>query len=62
MNTNAFRIVRSLTEEKQAENHRTVTSRAGGKIGGPARAKLLSPEERREIAAKASRARWHRSA
>jgi hypothetical protein len=30
----------------------------GGKKGGPARAKKLSPERRREIARKAARARW----
>lgn len=30
----------------------------GGKKGGPARAKKLSPEQRKEIAAKAARARW----
>jgi hypothetical protein len=30
----------------------------GGKKGGPARAKKLSPERRQEIAKKAARARW----
>ena len=30
----------------------------GGKAGGAARAKKLSPEERAEIARKAARARW----
>lgn len=30
----------------------------GGKKGGPARAKKLSPERRQEIARKAARARW----
>jgi hypothetical protein len=30
----------------------------GGKIGGPARAKSLSAEQRRQIAMKAARARW----
>ena len=31
---------------------------AGGKKGGPARAKSLSAEQRRQIAMKAARARW----
>lgn len=30
----------------------------GGKKGGPARAKKLSPERRKEIAQKAAKARW----
>lgn len=30
----------------------------GGRKGGPARAAKLSPEQRREIATKAARARW----
>ena len=34
--------------------------RLGGKKGGPARAKKLTPERRREIAQKAAAARWHR--
>jgi len=29
-----------------------------GKVGGPARAKALSPERRQEIARKAAEARW----
>jgi hypothetical protein len=32
--------------------------RAGGLKGGKARAKVLSPEQRREIASKAAAARW----
>lgn len=32
--------------------------RKGGKIGGKARAKSLTPERRRAIALKAARARW----
>jgi hypothetical protein len=31
---------------------------ASGKAGGPARAKSLSAEQRRQIAVKAARARW----
>jgi len=33
--------------------------RLGGKKGGEARAKKLTPERRREIAQMAARARWH---
>ena len=33
--------------------------RLGGKKGGIARAKSLSPERRQEIARKAAKARWH---
>jgi hypothetical protein len=32
--------------------------KAGGKIGGPARAEALTPKRRSEIAAKAAAARW----
>jgi hypothetical protein len=34
--------------------------RLGGKKGGDARAKKLSPERRKEIAREAARARWNR--
>jgi len=35
--------------------------RLGGLKGGPARAKKLTPEQRREIARKAANARWAKS-
>jgi hypothetical protein len=35
--------------------------RLGGRKGGPARAKKLTAEERREIAKKAARARWSKA-
>lgn len=35
-------------------------ARKGGKKGGPARAKALSPERRKEIAEKAAAKRWGR--
>ena len=35
--------------------------RAGGKKGGKARAAKLTPEQRRESARKAARARWERT-
>jgi hypothetical protein len=34
--------------------------RAGGKVGGDARAKKLTAEERQEIARKAAQTRWRR--
>jgi hypothetical protein len=35
---------------------------AGGKMGGPARTRVLTPERRREIASKAAKTRWKTSA
>jgi hypothetical protein len=47
-----------LTSEKKEDNKRSEIARQAGKIGGPARAKKLSQERRKEIAAKANRSRW----
>ncbi len=45
--------------EKQAKDPAAVSlGRRGGLKGGKARAMALTPEERREIAYKAARARW----
>jgi hypothetical protein len=57
LNTNAFRIVATLTGEK-TKKPRSVSARDSGRRGGPARAKALSPERRKEIAVKASETRW----
>lgn len=57
LNTNAFRIVQHLTAENK-DTKRTADARAGGVLGGPARALKLSAERRREIAVKANKARW----
>jgi hypothetical protein len=38
--------------------HAVALGRLGGQKGGKARAKKLTPEERREIARKAATARW----
>lgn len=59
LNVSAFRIVRQLTTEKK-EDKRSAAARAGGKIGGPARARKLTAAERLEIAQKANQARWKR--
>ena len=39
--------------------HAVALGRIGGRKGGLARARKLTPEERSEIARKAARARWH---
>lgn len=48
---------------EQAENTKNPAAvalgRLGGKKGGPARAKKLTPEQRKEIAKKAAEARWN---
>lgn len=46
-------------DERAAKNeHAQALGRLGGKKGGAARAKALTPEQRREIAKKAAAARW----
>ncbi len=57
LNVSAFRIVQQLTTETKG-NKRSLAGRAGGSAGGPARAKKLTPERRKEIAKKANEARW----
>jgi hypothetical protein len=47
-------------EEDQKNPHAVALGRLGGKKGGKARAKKLTPEERKEIAKKAARARWEK--
>jgi len=47
------------SDEKPQKNAAAVElGRLGGKKGGPARAKKLSPEQRKEIARKAAQKRW----
>jgi hypothetical protein len=41
--------------------HAAALGRLGGQRGGPARAAVLSPRRRREIARAAARARWSRT-
>ncbi|HEX75765.1 MAG TPA: hypothetical protein G4O12_04190 [Dehalococcoidia bacterium] len=53
----------SLTgkQEKQVNEkniHAVALGQLGGKRGGPARAKKLTPEQRKEIAKRAAHARW----
>jgi len=61
LNTNAFRIVKSLTEGNKEVSKYTVAGSLGGKLGGPARSRRLTPARRQEIARLASRARWKKS-
>jgi len=69
----AFRVVQKSTgqiepEPKQAESelvegknpHAVALGRLGGLKGGKARATKLTPEQRKEIAQKAAKARWQR--
>jgi hypothetical protein len=58
LNVSAFRIVQQLTTEKKEDKSVSATRRAAGRIGGPARAAKLTPEQRKEIAVKANKARW----
>ena len=47
-----------ITESDVAGDRRVLARRAGGVKGGPARAKALTPERRKEIARAAAKARW----
>lgn len=44
--------------EKRKNPAAVALGKLGGKKGGPARARALSPERRKEIAREAARARW----
>ncbi len=46
------------TPEPKKNPDRVKAGRKGGKRGGPARAKKLTPEKRKEISDKAAKARW----
>jgi hypothetical protein len=62
LNVTAFRIVQRLTEAENKEDKRTIAGRVGGRVGGPARARKLTAERRKEIADKANKARWAKRA
>jgi hypothetical protein len=65
LNVRAFRVVQaalSNTETPPTVSAKKVSARKGGLIGGPSRARSISAERRREIARKASKARWSKSA
>ena len=61
--TDATPIADELTAQDAAEGknpHAAALGRLGGLKGGRARAQTLSAKQRREIASKAARARWHK--
>lgn len=66
LNQLAVSIVEEATDDEPAEEpvapeknpHAAALGRLGGAKGGPARAKKLTAEQRREIAKKAAAARW----
>ena len=60
INRNAHRIIKSITEENKGESKCSERARRAGLSGGPARARVLTPERRVEIAKKANRARWRK--
>ena len=63
INILAKTIVGKVTEEPSEKNPAAVAlGRLGGLKGGKARAKILSPEKRKEIAKKAAQARWSKKA
>jgi hypothetical protein len=51
----------SVMGEKKKNPHAVALSKLGARKGGEARAAALSPEQRREIAQKAARARWSKT-
>lgn len=55
---NAMLIGRIATGEVEDRPSKAPNRAKGGKIGGPARSKSLSPDKRREIAKKAADKRW----
>ena len=65
INEMAASIVKDATDPEAPTDdgknpHAVALGRLGGKKGGKARAKKLSPEERAEISRIAARARWHK--
>ncbi len=58
---NAVKVARIATGEEQDEREATASAAAQlGKLGGAARARNLTPEQRAEIAKKAAAGRWKR--
>lgn len=67
INELAFDIVQKAINENTEDNPSdknpaaVALGRLGGLKGGPARAKKLTKEKRKEIAQKAAKARWNKS-
>jgi hypothetical protein len=62
VNVRAFRVVQAAISDRTELDARKVSARKGGLRGGPSRAMSISAERRREIAQKASKARWAKTA
>ncbi len=63
INILAASIVEGATAEFEGKNLAAVVlGRLGGKKGGKARAKKLTPEQRSDIARRAAQARWRKTA
>jgi hypothetical protein len=59
---NAVRVMKiAIGEVAEPPDARNQAAVARGRIGGPLRAKALSPLRRREIASQAARARWKKA-
>ncbi len=57
----AVKVMRNATgenEEESTEGDKNAAAQALGRLGGQARAKMLSKKRRAEIAKKAAKARW----
>jgi hypothetical protein len=54
------KLASKITEEATKEKNPAAVAlgRLGGKVGGHARAKKLTPEQRKEIATRAATVRW----
>lgn len=62
LNVRAFRTVQAALAEPAASDKRKEAARKGGLRGGPSRAQSISPKRRKEIAVRASAARWKKTA
>jgi len=62
VNVRAFRVVHAALADRKEADARKLAASKGGLIGGPSRARSISAERRREIAQKASKARWAKTA
>ena len=58
--TERVEVLDRSTRQAAANPHAAALGHLGGLKGGPARAAVLSPERRREIARHAARRRWRR--
>ena len=56
--SNAVRVMQIATGEERADAPAPTPAQQLGKLGGAARAKALTPEQRAEIARAAAQARW----